>query len=147
MKIFAQLSTLDIVLLASAGGAILIGCGIFFLAGLHRVPKKHAIVIEKAKEFYCVFDKGTHFLMPVVYQRAGIYCIVPQTRKYIAQNGNSLDVTYQIVDVKKYHYNFVKIDDLLLRIEKENSEINLTVLTEKFEAYGLKFISVQKSLN
>ena len=147
MVVYGNLSTLDIALLISAGAAILIGVGIFFLAGLHRVPKKHAIVIAKAGEFYCIYDKGTHFLMPIVYQKVGVYCIVPQTRKYIAQNGNSLDVTYQIIDVKKYHYNFVKVEDLLLRIEKENSEINLTVLTEKFEAYGLKFISVQKSLN
>ena len=147
MVVFGNLSPLDIALIISAGAAIVIGVGIFFLAGLHRTPKNHAIVIEKAGQFYCIFDKGTHFLMPIAYQKVGVYCIVPQTRKYIAQNGNSLDVTYQIVDVKKYHYNFVKVEDLLLRIEKENSEINLTVLTEKFEAYGLKFINVQKSLN
>ena len=147
MMVLANLSTLDIVLLISAGAAIIIGAIIFFLAGVHRVPKRHAIVIERAGQFYCIFDKGTHFLMPIAYQKVGVYCIVPQTRKYVAQNGNNLDITYQIVDVEKYHYHFVKIDDLMLRIEKENSEINLTVLTEKFEAYGLKFISVQKSLN
>ena len=147
MVVFGNLSPLDIALIISASAAIVIGVGIFFLAGLHRAPKNHAIVIEKAGEFYCIYDKGTHFLMPIAYQKVGVYCIVPQTRKYIAQNGNSLDVTYQIVDVKKYHYNFVKVEDLLFRIEKENSEINLTVLTEKFEAYGLKFINVQKSLN
>ena len=147
MVVYGNLSTLDIALLIVGGAAILIGVGIFFLAGVHRVPKRHAIVMEKAGEFYCIFDKGTHFLMPIAYQKVGVYCIVPQTRKYIAQNGNSLDITYQVVDVKKYHYNFVKIDDLMRRIERENSEINLTVLTEKFEAYGLKFINVQKSLN
>lgn len=147
MIVLAGLSTLDIVILISIGAAIVIGVLIFFLAGLHHVPKRHAIVIEKAREFYCVHDKGTHFHMPIIYQKAGTYCIEPQVRKYVANNGNKLDITYQIVDVEKYHYHYITIDDLMKRIERENSEINLTVLTDKFSQFGLKFIKVEKSLN
>ena len=145
--IFGKISTLDLVLLISAGVAIIIGAIIFFIAGLHRAPKNHAIVIEKAREFYCVYDSGIHFKMPIVYQRVGIYCTAPQVRRYKAQNGNALDITFQIVDVKKYHYNFIRFEDLMARIEKENSEINLTVLTDKFANYGLKFINIKKSIN
>ena len=104
MTIFAKLTNLDIIMLISIPSAILIGVLIFFLAGVHRVPKKHAIIIEKAKEFYCVYDSGTHFKMPIAYQKVGVYCIVPQVRKYTANNGNHLDITFQIEDVKKYHY-------------------------------------------
>ena len=145
MKI--NLSTLDTALLI--GGAILLALAVlvFFLVGIHRVPKDHAIVINRAGEFYCVYDKGTHFKMPVVYQRAGIYCTAPIVRKYVAKNGNHLDITYQIVDVEKYHKNRIALNDLMKRIEKENSEINSTVLSEKFALYGLKFININKSLN
>ena len=145
--IFAKISTLDLVLLISAGVAILIGSLIFFFAGLYRVPKNHAIVMEKAREFYCIYDSGIHFKMPIAYQRVGTYCIVPQVRRYKALNGNSLDITFQIEDMKKYHYNFIRFEDLMARIEKENSEINLTVLTDKFAYYGLKFINIKKSLD
>ena len=147
MSTVINLSALDIALLISAGVILLLAVIVFFLAGIQRVPKNHAIVINKAGEFYCVYDKGTHFKMPVVYQRAGVYCIAPVVQKYVANNGNHLDVTYQIVDVEKFHKNRILLEDLMRRIEKENSEINSTVLSEKFSMYGLKFINVTKSLN
>ena len=147
MNVLIKLSALDIALLISVGVIVLLGALVFFLAGIHRVPKDHAIVINKAGQFYCVFDKGTHFLMPIAYQRAGVYCTAPMVQKYVANNGNHLDVTYQIVDVEKYHNNRISLDDLMKRIEKENSEINSTVLSEKFSLYGLKFININKSLN
>ena len=147
MSTVINLSALDIALLISAGVILLLAVIVFFLAGIQRVPKNHAIVINKAGEFYCVYDKGTHFKMPVVYQRAGVYCIAPVVQKYVANNGNHLDITYQIVDVEKFHKNRIHLEDLMRRIEKENSEINSTVLSEKFSMYGLKFINVTKSLN
>ena len=147
MNMQINLSALDIALLISAGVIIVLGVLVFFLAGLHHVPKNHAIVINKAGEFYCVYDKGTHFKMPVIYQRAGTYCISPIVQKYVANNGNHLDITYQVVDVEKYHKNHITLDDLMRRIEKENSEISSTVLSKKFSLYGLKFINVTKSLN
>ena len=147
MSNIINFDALDIALLISLGIIIVLGILVFFLAGVHRVPANHAIVITKAKEFYCVYDKGTHFLMPIVYQRAGVYCTAPMVRKYVANNGNHLDITYQIVDVEKYHKNRITLDDLMKRIEKENSEINATVLSEKFSLYGLKFININKSLN
>ena len=147
MRLLAGLSPLDIAMIISIPSAILLGAVIFFFAGLHRVPKNHAIIIEKARNFYCVYDSGTHFKMPIAYQRVGIYCIAPQTKKYIANNGNSLDITYQIEDVKLFHYSEIGIDQLMKKIEKENSEINLTILNQYFAKYGLKFINIKKSLN
>ena len=146
MEILANIQTLDLVIIITIPSVLLLGLLIFFLAGIHHPPKKHAIVIEKVKEFYCVYDKGTHFKMPIVYQRVGTYCIVPQTRTYIANNGNSLDITFQIEDVKKYHYSEIKFDEIMKKIEKENSEINLTILTNSFSEYGLKFISIKQSM-
>ena len=147
MNIMNNLSPLDIALLISLGVILVLGVVVFFLTGIYRVPKNHSIVINKAGQFYCVYDKGVHFHMTVIYQRAGLYCTAPMVKKYVANNGNHLDVTYQIVDVETYHKNHITIDDLMKRIEKENSEINITVLSEKFSLYGLKFININKSLN
>lgn len=146
MQIIYSLSSLDIAMIISIPAVILIGIGIFLLAGVHRVPKNHAIIIEKMKEFYCVYDSKTHFKMPIIYQKVGVYCIVPQVRKYVANNGNSLDITFQIEDVKTYHYLGVTFEEIMRKIEKENSEINLTILTDTFSKYGLKFINIKKSL-
>ena len=147
MSTIINLSALDIALLISAGVILLLAVLVFFLAGIQRVPKNHAIVMNRAGGFYCVYDKGTHFKMPIIYQRAGVYCIAPIVKKYVANNGNHLDITYQIVDVEKFHKNRIHLEDLMKRIEKENSEINSTVLSEKFSMYGMKFINVTKSLD
>lgn len=145
--ISVYLSQLDLLLIITIPVVILIGLVIFFFAGIHRVPKNHAIVITKAGQYYCYYTKGIHFKFPIVYQRAATYCIVPQVRKYVAENGNHLDITYCIKDVEKYHNNRILFNDLMKRIEKENSEINLTTLKSSFEQYGLEFISIKKSLN
>lgn len=141
------LNSLDYAILISIPCVIVIGVIIFFLAGVHRVPKNHCIIIEKAGKFDSYFDKGVHFKMPVIYQKAATYCIVPQVRRYIAQNGNHLDITYQIKDPVKYHSFRIKFDDLMLKIEKENSDVNITILQDSFAHYGLEFISIKKSLN
>ena len=142
-----ELNNFDLIFLIAVGSSIVLGAIIFFLAGLYRVPKNHAIVIEKARDFYCVYDSGVHFKMPIAYQRVGVYCIVPQIKKYVANNGNSLDITYQIIDVKLFHYSNISFDALMRKIEKENSEINLTILNDYFSKYGLKFINIKKSLD
>ena len=147
MDMLIKLSSLDIALLIATGIIIVLGVLVFFLTGIYHVKKDYAIVINKAGQFYCVHDKGTHFHMPIVYQRAGLYCTAPIVKRYVANNGNHLDITYQIIDVEKYHNNRISLDDLMKRIEKENSEINFTVLSEKFSLYGLKFININKSLN
>lgn len=145
--ISVYLSQLDLMLIITIPVVILIGLIIFFFAGLHRVPKNHAIIIEKAGQFYCCYTKGIHFKFPIIYQRAATYCTAPQVRKYVAENGNHLDITYCIKDVVKYHNHRILFNDLMKKIEKENSEINLTTLQTNFEQYGLEFISINKSLN
>ena len=147
MYLVLALSTLDIVMLITIPVVLLIGAGIFFLSGVYRVPQNHAIVMEKARQFYCIYEAGTYFKMPIAYQKVGIYCIAPQIRKYTANNGNNLDITFQIEDVQKYHYCGMTFENIMARIEKENSEINLTILTDTFNKYGLKFIGIKKSLN
>lgn len=139
------LSTLDIVLIILAASSVLIGVVFYFFAGLYRVPKNHGIIIEKAGQFSNYYDKGVHFKAPIVYQRVAVYCIVPQTRKYVAQNGNKLEVTFTIKDPVKYHYSGYRFDDIMEEIEKENEDVSLQVLQDTFIEFGLEFISIKKS--
>ena len=139
------LSNLDKALILSTVIAIALGILIFFLAGLYRVPKGRVIIIEKARQFYCTYDKGIHYHNPLIYQRVGSYVIKPVVRRYTAQNGNELDITYKIEDVKKFHYSGMTFKAIMMRIEKENSEITLSVLTDSFAKFGLHFISINKA--
>lgn len=139
------LSTLDIALIIAASTAILIGLIIFIISGFYKVPKNHGIIFERSCKFNSYYDKGVHFKFPIFYQRVAVYCIVPQTRKYIAQNGNKLDVTFTITDPVKYHYSELKFDEIMKKIEKENEDVNLQVLKDSFVIYGLEFISIKKS--
>ena len=142
-----ELEKLDIVLLIAVGIAILLGAFIFFLAGLYHVKEDYCIIVEKARSYYKTYGHGWHFKWPIVYQRVGLYCIAPQVRTYVAKNGNKLSITYQIEDVKKYHYSGIKFETLMSVIEKENSEITLSTLENKFNEYGLKFINIKKAAN
>ena len=144
MNFLASLSPLDIAMLIALPSAFVLGGLIFFFAGLHHVPKNHAIIIEKAKQYYGTYTKGFVFKLPIAYQKVGTYCIVPITRGYIANNQNHLKITYQVEDVVKYHYSYIGFDEIMRRIEKENSEVTLTVLQDSFSQYGLKFISIDK---
>ena len=105
------------------------------------VHKTGATVIEKAGQYYKTLEEGTHFYMPIAYQRVAMYCIVPQVRRYLAKSGNILSITFQIEDAKTYHYNHTDFQVIMRKIEEENSEIDLAVMETTFARYGLKFIN------
>lgn len=139
------LSSLDIALLIGAGIAIITGLIVFFLVGVFHVKKDYEIIIERAGEYYTTLKEGFHFKMPVVYQRVALYCIASQTRTYVSKVGNKISVVFRIEDTKKYHYSGLKFENIMALMEKENSEINLTVLQNTFAQYGLKFINIKKA--
>ena len=143
--VITYLSTFDIALIIIAASAVAIGLIILFFAGLYKVPKNHGLIFERAGKFNSYYNKGVHFKFPIVYQRVAVYCIVPQTRKYVAANGNKLDVTFLIKDPVKYHYSNEKFEGIMKKIEKENEDVSLQVLQESFVQYGLEFISIKKS--
>ncbi len=138
------LDILDKVLIISASGAVFLGAVIFFIAGIYHIKDGYEAIVEKASGYYTTLTKGWYFKMPIVYQRVGLYCVRPQVRRYVTQVGNKLSVTYQIEDTQKFHYSGLKFETIMAVIEKENSEINLTVLQDNFAKYGLKFINIQK---
>ena len=139
------LSNLDKALIISAAGAVVLGALIFFLAGVHKVRKGYAAIIERTGAYQRTIYEGWHFALPIVHQRVGLYCILPQIRRYNTKQGNRLSVTYQIEDVKKYHYSNIQLEVIMRKIEEENEEINLEVLESTFTKYGLKFINIKKA--
>ena len=145
MAMINLISTLDLALLIGAGSAILIGAAIFFLTGIYHVKEDYEVIIEKAGEYYTTLTAGNHYKMPIVYQRVGSYCVAPQVRVYNTKVGNKLSITFQIEDTKKFHYCGLQFETIMAVIEKENSEIDLTVLQNSFAKYGLKFINIKKA--
>ena len=141
MKIL--LSNFDLGLLISGGCAIIVGVIIFFSIGIYKVKKKHAVIIEKVDTFYKVIEQGWHYYLPIIYRRVGYYCIAPQQRTVYLDNGKKLLVSYQIVDVKTYHYSGIKIEDLLKKIRRDNESITKDLLISEFEKRGLLFLSIQ----
>lgn len=142
MKIL--LSNLDKALLIATAIAIVLGIIIFFFAGLFRIKKGYVAIIEKMGEYHKAINEGWHFAFPIVYSRVGLYCILPQVRRYVTKSGNKLSITYQIEDVKKYHYNRIELEVLMRKVEEENSEIDLAILEKYFNEYGLRFINIKK---
>ncbi|MCR5505698.1 MAG: hypothetical protein K6F07_01730 [Bacilli bacterium] len=138
------MSDLDKALIISASIAVALGLVFFFLAGVHKVKKNYAVIIEKAGEYYKTFDEGWHFAFPIIYQRVGLYCIIPQVRRYTTLKGNRLSITYQIEDVKTFHYCHMQLEVIMRKIEEENSEIDFAVLESTFARYGLKFINIKR---
>ena len=138
------LDSLDIALLISGIGALLVGAIIFFIVGIYKVKPKHVIIIERVNTFYKVVGKGFHFFMPLVYKKVGTYCIAPMQEGITLDNGNKLYLTYQITDPQTYHYKGIDVGTYLNKINKLNETITTELLEKEFLLIGIKFISVKK---
>ena len=138
------LPNLDIALIIGASAAIVIGAIIFFSFGIYHVKEGRAVIIEKAGAYYKTLKPGWHYAFPVIYQRVGSYITSAQIRRYRAKNGNKLSVTYQLEDVKTFHYAHTDFETIMRKIEIENETINLEILQNEFAKRGLKFINIKK---
>ena len=137
-------ANLDIALLISGAAALVIGTLIFFGVGIYKVKPKYASIIERVDKFHKVINKGWHYFMPIIYKRAGTYCIAPQQIGVTLENGIKVNVIYQIIDPKTYHYNFIDIQTYLHKINRQNENVTTSLLEEEFKKIGIKFISISK---
>lgn len=133
----------DLFLLISGLICVLLGGLIFLSIGIYRVKKDHAVIIEKINTYHKIIYSGWHYFLPIIYRRVGYYCIAPQQRKVTLDNGKQLTVTYQIEDVKLYHYNHISVENLLIKIRNENESINKEILESEFKKRGLIFLSLK----
>ena len=138
------MSELDIVLLIILSSVILLSVIIFFLSGVYRVKKGYTMIIEKAEEFYKECGEGKYFFMPVVYKRKGIYPLSPLEKDVHLENGNTLILTFQIIDVKKFHYSSRDVELEINKAAKENEEMDEEVLRSTLENIGVKYLGIRK---
>lgn len=137
------MSTLDIILLSIMGGAIILGAIIFFLAGVYKVKENKAMVIEKAEKFYGVYTKGLYFFMPIVYKRKGVYTLVPMERDIYIEGLRDMVLTYQVIDVEKYHYYDGDVSDLVRRTYEKFPDLEEEILIDELNNIGIKYISIR----
>lgn len=137
------MSTLDIVLLSILGGTIILGAALFFLAGIYKVKKDKAMVIEKAEQFYGVYNQGTYFFMPVLYKRKGVYTLVPMEKDIHIEGLRDMVVTYQVIDVKKYHYYQGDVEQLIRDTYEKFPDLNEETLRNELENIGIKYINIR----
>ena len=140
-----ELTNLDIALLIATGAAIVVGAIIFFSVGIYHVKEGRAVIIEKAGLYYKTLEPGWHYCFPIIYQRVGYYVTAPQIRRYQTLSGNKLSVTYQLEDVKTFHYAQTQFETIMRKVEVENPEINFEILQKEFAKRGLKFINIKKA--
>lgn len=141
------ISALDQALLITTLIFISLGLIILILCGFYKVGEDRVIIIEKSREFYKECHQGIYFFFPIIYQRVGSYIISPLIRRYTTRSNVTVDIVYQVIDVKKFHYSHLTFENIMQKIEKENSDINIAVLTDNFTKYGLKFININKVKN
>jgi regulator of protease activity HflC (stomatin/prohibitin superfamily) len=138
------MSKLDIILLIVLGSTLVISVILFFVSGIYRVKKGYMMVIEKAEKFYQVCPEGRYYFMPVMYKRKGIYPLEPLEKDLHLKNGNVLLITYQIVDVKKFHYSSRDIELEVNKAVGENPEMSKEILETTLDNIGVKFLGIRK---
>ena len=137
------LMSLDLVLVLVLVGGIILSILLLLLVGTYIVKKGCVIIIEKYDEFYKICPKGWYFFLPVKYRRVGYYRIEEQTRVITLGNQNKIALTYQIEDVKKYHYSKIRIEDYIEQIRLNNEVIDKELLINELNKIGIKYISIR----
>ncbi len=137
------MSGLDIALIVIIPSALVLGFGIYLLAGVYIVKKNKAILIEKNAQFYGVYTKGVHFFWPIIYQRQGVYSVGENKQDIHIQNGRVLVLTYEIVDVQKFHYSEKNIEQTINEVNSSTEEMTEELLVNALNEIGVKFISIR----
>ena len=137
------MDTLDIILLSILGGTIVIGSVMFFLAGIYKVKKDKAMVIEKSEQFYGIYKEGLYFFMPVLYKRKGVYTLVPMEKDIHIDGLRDMVITYQVVDVKKYHYYEGDVELKIQSTYEKFPNLDEETLRNELENIGIKYISIR----
>lgn len=123
--------------------AIFVLGGILYaLTGFIKVKKGHVAIIERIGNFTGIYKPGLYYFAPLLYRRVGMYK-VGETKSDFVINRISYRLTYEIIDVKKFHY--IGKHDLEGVIKASLKETNLSAtLNNRFELIGVKFIALEK---
>lgn len=143
MKIFL-IDILDLLLIIIIPSVIIVGLLILFLCGIYHVKKNEIYIMEKYNEFYKTIEEGWYYFTPLIYHRAAKYKKGILKRTIHLENGNDINIDYEIIDVKKYHYSKKKISDTLIELTSDKTNITLDYLNSNFVNIGIKIINITK---
>ena len=134
----------EIILYIILPSALLLGAAIFFLSGVYHVKKNQNMLVEKVEAFYKIVGPGTYFFMPIIYKRKGVYTMTPMEKDIHIENGKTLIITYQVNDVKLYHYTKESIEERVNQANKENLEMSNEILKKTLEEMGLTYLGIRE---
>lgn len=137
----------DLVFALILTGALLLGGGLFALTGFISVKKGRIAIIERAGEFVGIYRPGIYYFAPIMYRRVGMYRVGEVKETYLI-NRIDYQLTYEILDVKKYHYEGKHDAYGILKASLVDSRDTLSdTLKARFTAVGVKFIKLEKIKN
>lgn len=132
-------TTIAIVLAVIAAGIILT-----ILTGFTHIRKGSVAIIEKTGVFVGIFRSGWHFFTPLTARRVGMYKLGENVRKVENKNDEYI-ITYEIEDIKKFHYEGHHDVESVLRACLNDRFSNLgDALTSRLNFIGIKFIKLEK---
>jgi len=122
----------------------LLGGILFFLTGFIHVKKGCVAIIERVGNFVGLYKPGTYYFAPILYRRVGMYHIGEVSERFDV-NRDQYKITYEITDVKKYHYVGAHDIEGILNASLKDSKDNLSeVLISRLENVGVRFIKLEK---
>lgn len=125
-------------------GVFLLGGLLFFLTGFIRVYKGRVAIIERVGQFVGLYKPGIYYFAPILYRRVGMYRVGEIKEKYLI-NRVDYQITYEIEDVKQYHYVGHHDIEGILRATLLDSKDNLSeALIKRYKEVGVKFITLEK---
>lgn len=143
MKIIL-IETLDLLLITLIPSLIIVGLLILFSCGIYHVKKTDIYIIEKYNEYFKTLENGWYYFLPLIYHRAAKYKKGVLSRTIHLENGNDINIEYEIIDVKIYHYSKKKISDTLIELTSNKENITIDYLNLEFNKIGINIKNIFK---
>lgn len=121
-----------------------LGAILFFLTGFIKVKKGRVAIIERIGNFIGIYKPGIYYFFPLLYRRVGMYK-VGEFKEIYEIDRIQYQVTYEIVDIKKYHY--VGKHDMygIIKASLKDSKDNLSeAIIRRSELVGVRFVKLEK---
>lgn len=124
-------------------GILLLGGILYALTGFISVKKGRVAIIERVGQFVGLYKPGLYYFAPMLYRRVGMYRVGVIKDQYLI-NRIDYQLTYEIIDVKIYHYVGKHDIEGILRASLKDSRNDLSnVMNKRCEAIGVKFIQLE----
>ncbi|MCQ2793337.1 MAG: hypothetical protein MJ221_02810 [Bacilli bacterium] len=124
-------------------GILLLGGILYALTGFISVKKGRVAIIERVGQFVGLYKPGLYYFAPMLYRRVGMYRVGVIKDQYLI-NRIDYQLTYEIIDVKIYHYVGKHDIEGILRATLKDSRNDLSnVMNKRCEAIGVKFIQLE----